>query len=221
MMEIASSLLLIALLFGSAILWRHVLIKQRRQEPHLLSSRESIIAPLGFSDVLAAIMIFACSQIAAGLFISLFIGIKQPDLANSEHMTWLNLIAGTAQLIAAGVTIVYLWQRYADFRAAGVYRETISKDLKLGFAGFLLFVPPMLILQSILTNFWEYEHPTLDLISPESPLLAVVSAWWGATIVAPINEEVLFRVVLLGWLLRCFANPRDVWGAIAGGLSEH
>ena len=73
------------------------------------------------------------------------------------------------------------------------------------------------MLQAILTIFWKYEHPTLDLISPDSPLISIVSAWWVATIVAPVHEEVLFRVVLLGWLLRWFANPRDFTGAITGG----
>ena len=217
MMEIASFILLLGLLVGSANLWWRILTKQRRQQPHVLSARETIIAPLGFSDVMAAVLIFAVSQISAGSFLSFFVGIKEIDLNNSEHVTWLNLIAGTTQLIAAGVIVSYLWNRYSDIRAAGIYRATFAKDLKLGLAGFLLFVPPMLMLQAVLTNFWEYEHPTLNLISPDSPLISIVSAWWGATIVAPINEEILFRVVLLGWLLRCFANPHDVWGAIAGG----
>ena len=218
MVEIASFILLMGLLFGSAGLWSRVLSKQRRQQPHILSARDTQIAPLGFSDVIAAIVIFAISQVAAGSFISFFIGIREPDLTNPQHMTWFSIIAGTSQLIAAGVTIFFLWQRHADSHAAGIYRETFTKDLKLGFAGFLLFVPPMLLLQAILTNFWEYEHPTLNLISPDSPLISVVSAWWVATIVAPVHEEILFRVVLLGWLLRCFANPTDILGAIAGGV---
>ena len=217
MLEIASLLLILGLLIGSANLWWRLLIRQRRREPHLLSDRKTKIPPLGFTDVLAAILFFATSQAGAGAFIALFSGIKQIDLANPMHMTWFNLVAGSTQLIAAGVIVFYLSNRYADLRAAGISRDTFYEDLKLGFAGFLLFVPPMLMLQAILTTIWEYEHPTLDLISPESPLISVVSAWWVATIAAPFNEEILFRVVLFGWLLRCFANSHDVWGAITGG----
>ena len=217
MVEIASFILLIGLLVGSANLWWRVLSKQRRQQPHFLSPRETTIAPLGFFDVMAAIFIHAAGQFAAVSFMSSVIGIKDINLANPLHMTSLNIVAGTSQLIAAGVTVFYLWQRYADIGAAGIHRAAFSKDLKLGFAGFILFVPPMLMLQAILTSFWEYDHPTLNLISPDSSFLTVVSAWWAATIVAPISEEMLFRVVLLGWLLRWFANPQDFAGAIVGG----
>ena len=117
MMEIVSFVLLIGLLFVSANLWRRILSKQRRGESHVLSDRETTLAPLGFTDVVAAVIIFAISQLVAGSFISFFIGIKEPDLANPQHMTWFSLIGGTSQLIAAGATLFYLYNRYADIRS--------------------------------------------------------------------------------------------------------
>jgi len=212
-MEIASFILMIGLLIVSANLWRSVFLNQQRKMPHLLSPRESEIVPLGFSDVLAAILIQFVGQVAAVAIIYSATGASEIDLDDALHL----IIMGAMQFVAACVTILFLWYRYSDARAAGIHQETLSQDLKLGFAGFFLFVPPMLILQSVLTNFWEYEHPTLDLISPDSSFLSVISAWWMATIVAPFTEEVLFRSVLLGWLLRCFANPNDFIGGLLGG----
>ena len=132
-------------------------------------------------------------------------------------MTYFNFIVGATSILAAIVSLGWLWGKYQNKRAAGLVPSTFTRDLRLGFIAFLLFVPPMLILQSVLTQFWEYKHPTMNMVSIDSPILSVVSAWLMATIVAPLNEEVIFRVALLGWLLRCFANPRDLIGGLIGG----
>lgn len=217
MANFLSALILFGLLVASAILWRRVIKAYRNKQPHFLSSRDSIIPPLGFSDVVAAVFIFAGSQQLAMTIITLITGIRKFDLANALQMTWVNFVMGAVQIISAALTIFYLWNRYCDPRAFGWYPKMLLRDLKLGCLGFLLFVPPMLALQAVLTNFWEYEHPTMDMVSSDSPLLTVLSAWWVATIVAPLNEEVLFRAVLLGWLMRCFAHPHDFLGGLIGG----
>lgn len=220
MVEIASFLFLAGLAIISAISWQRLILSQQRQIPHPLSPRESKIAPLGFIDVLVAILIAAASQVLAAALSMQFAGISEFDLADEGHMTLINLVLGTAQFAVAGLTLLYLFNRYGDIRVTGLNPGALTQDLKLGIFGFFLFVPPMLILQSLLTNFWEYEHPTLDMITSESSLLSIVSAWWMATIVAPVSEEILFRVVLLGWLLRCFANPHDFLGGFLGGNRE-
>lgn len=205
---------------GSIAMWRHIYIATKNGQHHCLSERKSRIAPLGFVDVIAAGLIAFASQALALTLAMLFSGIRDFDFANVDHMTLINMWAGTAQFIAAGLTLYYLVNRYGDLHAAGLSPGSMTQDLKLGFYGFLLFVPPMLLLQAVLTNFWEYEHPTMEMISPDSSLLAILSAWWTATIVAPFSEEVIFRVVLLGWLLRCFANPDDFVGGFIGGTSK-
>ena len=208
---------MIGLVALSVAMWRQIFIADKNGQPHLLSLRDAKIAPLGFIDVIAAVLIAASSQVFAISLSMLFMGIQEFDFADVEHMTVINYVAGTAQLIAAFLTLLYLFNRYGDVRAAGLAPGSLTQDLKFGFYGFLLFVPPMLLLQAVLTNFWEYEHPTMEMVSPDSSLLAIVSAWWTATIVAPVSEEILFRVVLIGWLLRCFANPNDFVGGLIGG----
>ena len=217
MAEFLSVLVMIGLVALSVAMWRQIFIADKNGQPHLLSLRDAKIAPLGFIDVIAAVLIAASSQVFAISLSMLLMGIREFDFTDVGHMTVINYVAGTAQFIAAFLTLLYLFNRYGDVRAAGLAPGSLTQDLKFGFYGFLLFVPPMLLLQSVLTNFWEYEHPTMEMVSPDSSLLAIVSAWWTATIVAPVSEEILFRVVLLGWLLRCFANPNDFVGGLIGG----
>lgn len=218
MADFLSALLMVALMAASAGMWWRIFQARKNSQPHCLDPRESGLAPLGFLDLVAAILITASSQVVAMFIAMLVTGIRDFDFDDLGHMTVINFSAGTAQLIAAGITLWYLSNRYGDARAAGLQPGSWNQDIKLGFYGFLLFIPPMLLLQAALTTVWEYEHPTMDMVSPESPLSAIVSAWWAATIVAPVSEEVLFRVVLLGWLLRCFANPHDFFGGFVGGV---
>jgi len=217
MLELASSLMFIGLLITSAFLWQRLILSQNGQTPHPLSPRSGELVPLGFVDVVAAILIIGATLTLATTLSAQFTGIRNFDLENVQHLTLINIFFGGAQLLAAGLTLLYLYNRYGKLNAAGLDPGTLNQDMKLGFYGFLLFVPPMLLLQAVLTNFWQYEHPTMDMISPESPLISIVSAWWMATIVAPVSEEIMFRVVLLGWLLRCFANPSDFIGGLIGG----
>ena len=223
MAEFFSALVMVVLVASSVATWWRIFSATKNNQPHCLRPRESKFPPLGFLDVLAAILFTFSCQVFALILAAALTGISDLDFDDMGHMTVINLSAGTAQLIGAGITLWYLLKRYGDIEVAGLQPGSIAKDLKLGFFGFLLFVPPMLILQGVLTTFWEYEHPTMEMVSPDSPLLTIVSAWWVAIIVAPFSEEVMFRVILLGWFIRCFAYPNDFLGGLIGGppTGEH
>jgi membrane protease YdiL (CAAX protease family) len=220
MADFISALLMVALVASSVALWWGIFKANKNGQPHCLCPRESKIAPLGLVDVLAAIVIAVAAQTCALAVAMPLTGITDFDFDDVGHMTVVNYAAGTAQFAGALLTLLYLFNRFGNIRAAGLNPGAVAEDLKLGIYGFLLFVPPMLLLQTVLVSFWEYEHPTMEMVSPDSSLLAIVSAWWTATIVAPVSEEILFRVVLLGWLIRCFANPNDFIGGVIGGTSK-
>ena len=220
MADFFSALLMIVLVASSVAMWWRIFNATKNNQPHCLQPRKSPIPPLGLLDVFAAILFTFSCQVFALILAAALTGIYDLDFDDMRHMTVINFSAGTAQLVGAGITLCYLFLRYGAIEAAGLKPGSIAADLKLGFYGFLLFVPPMLILQGVLTIFWEYEHPTMEMISPDSPLLAIISAWWTATIVAPFSEEVLFRVILLGWLIRCFTYPKDFLGGLIGGIGK-
>ena len=217
MIEFLMSIFLVTLLCASVYQWWRLLRSGKNVTPHWLAKNDRWIAPLGLVDVFVMVLIQLFSQTAAITVVLIITAKNTIDFADPQQMTWLNFVMGTVQLVAGAVILGYLCVRYNGTRAAGWNRLTFGGDLKLGGLGFLLFVPPTLVLQATLTQFWEYEHPTMDLISPESSLLTILSAWWMATIVAPFNEEVVFRVVLLGWLIRCFVGSNDFLAVMIGG----
>lgn len=220
MIEILAPIFMVALLGTSALLWWKIAKARATSSPHLLTARNDWLPPLGLVDVIVVMVIEIFSQSVAIAIVFAATGTADIDFNDQIQMTLLNYVLGGFQIFAGLIIIAYLRLRYNDPRAAGWRPATLGRDLKLGVAGFLLFVPPTLVLQSILTQFWPYEHPTMDMISADSSLATIASAWLMATIVAPFNEEIIFRVVLLGWLIRCFANPGDLLGGLLGGRTD-
>lgn len=80
------------------------------------------------------------------------------------------------------------------FRQAG-------RDLLVGVAAFTMLAPPVLALQGLLVYFWkESKHPLIELFkgTPDAGFFLMLVA--AAVIVAPLVEELLFRVLLQGFL---------------------
>jgi membrane protease YdiL (CAAX protease family) len=83
-------------------------------------------------------------------------------------------------------------------------------DLRTGIAGFLIIVPPVLLLSVVLAKFWKKsEHPVLVGLqqTPDAPLW-----FWAAVAVvgtAPLVEEFLFRGVIQNWLNRAWSFAAD------------
>ena len=77
-------------------------------------------------------------------------------------------------------------------------------DVRLGAAGWLACLLPVFGVQYVLIILFRQtsQNPVIKLVEerPEWPILAV--AFFSAVIVAPICEELIFRVLLQGWLER-------------------
>jgi membrane protease YdiL (CAAX protease family) len=74
-------------------------------------------------------------------------------------------------------------------------------DLLVGVAAFSMLAPPVLALQGLLVYFWkESKHPLIELFkgTPDAVFFLMLVA--AAVIVAPLVEELLFRVLLQGFL---------------------
>jgi membrane protease YdiL (CAAX protease family) len=81
----------------------------------------------------------------------------------------------------------------------------VTHDVGLGVATFLAAVAPVHCVQALLLYLTEQQelsnHPLVKMVSGEEPQLGVfVLATIAAVIVAPICEEILYRLVLQGWL---------------------
>jgi membrane protease YdiL (CAAX protease family) len=98
----------------------------------------------------------------------------------------------------------------------------IARDVRSGALTFLAALVPVYAIQIVVSQwFAPEEHPLARLVTehPSASLMAL--AVFSAVVVAPIGEELLFRVILQGWLERQAKQLRSRGGnaaLLAGGL---
>ncbi len=214
-----SAVLVGSLLLISLGLWNYVIRRHRSDQPHFFSASERLKLPLGLVDVLLAFVMWMTGQMV-GLGITFAIlGIDEfdPMSMTAQQHTVLGYAVGVCTVVSTILTLVYLYARYHNPRVFGGCVKNFGRDVGLGCLVFLCFVPITFLVQAALTQIWEYEHPTLDLISPDASLLTILSAWWMAVLVAPVSEEIFFRAVLQGWLSRLFVNNVRPEATLIGG----
>ncbi len=207
------------MLLISVGLWTYVVRRHRSGQRHFFSACERLKLPLGLIDVLVAFVMWMTGQMV-GLGITFTI-LGVDELANksmsAEQITVLGYAVGSCTVVSTVLTMLYLYARYQDPKVFGGSLTSLGRDVGLGCLVFLSFVPVTFLVQAALTQVWEYEHPTLDLISPDASLVTILSAWWMAVLVAPISEEIFFRGILQGWLSRLFVGNVRPETALAGG----
>lgn len=89
--------------------------------------------------------------------------------------------------------------------------RAVGRDLALGVLAFLVLVPPVYALQSLLVIWFESHHPLMDLLKNDPPSALIVACALSAVVAAPIAEEYLFRGMLLSWL-EWLAVWNEDWG---------
>jgi len=83
----------------------------------------------------------------------------------------------------------------------------LAADLRTGLAGLVMLAPPVYALQAVLVTFWKPSaHPLVELFkgAPNYGFFALL--FITAAIVAPVFEELIFRVILQGFLERAFTH---------------
>lgn len=88
------------------------------------------------------------------------------------------------------------------------------RGLGLGLLGFLLSVLPVYALMWALGPYRtdQSEHPFLKMIHSGGARQLVVWVFLSAVILAPMAEELIFRVVLQGGLQTVLSPPAVIWG---------
>jgi len=117
-------------------------------------------------------------------------------LANGG-ISFLVLVFGLSLItVRAGATA-------ADFGWSG---QSFFADLRLGLIGFVLLAPPTYALQGLLVYLWKpSEHPLIEMFkeAPEPKFFGLL--FISAAVVAPLFEELLFRVLQQGFLEKWFS----------------
>jgi membrane protease YdiL (CAAX protease family) len=90
----------------------------------------------------------------------------------------------------------------------GLTTRRFGYDLRLGLLGFVAATAPVYFIQLVLTQIFESRHPILVMLERNQAPGAFIVAALAAVVVAPVVEELLFRVLLQGWLENWWSAPR-------------
>jgi membrane protease YdiL (CAAX protease family) len=195
--EIALELLVAAILLGSVLVWSGILDRFKRGAAPV-SYQPRLRVPWGLTDIL--VLVFAwvfCEALA----LHLAVGNAEPTRNALTIDALFGLMLGHLGWTALAVT--YLKLRGADSGDLGISfdRHMLAGDVKLGVGGFLAAAPLVYGLQLLVSSFWKPEvHPLAKLLTERPNAATMAVAAFSAILIAPLSEEMLFRVAFQGWL---------------------
>jgi membrane protease YdiL (CAAX protease family) len=134
------------------------------------------------------------------------IGSHAVRLSHEELLITASLLASLA-ILAIGLPLIS-FRIGATWRDFGLSCRDAGRDVKLGLVAFVMLAPPVYAIQGLLVSFWqESKHPLVEMFKeqPSSSFFAIL--FLSAAIVAPLFEEMVFRVLLQGFLEKVFAHP--------------
>ncbi len=194
--QFAMGSLLITLALGSLLAW--LVIFQRLANGRALTRFEPhAVVPWNGLDVIVLVL--------AALFLQQFAldGAVQDGVAPEVISAPKVAGTGAAWSVWVALAVTYLIARVGTHDDdLGVPRGTLGGDLRLAAGTFLAAMLPVYGVQVFLTQVagFESKHPLQELASKQPTVGVLLLATVVAVLVAPLAEELLFRVILQGWL---------------------
>jgi membrane protease YdiL (CAAX protease family) len=194
-----------ALILGSLLGWTVALVRLAGGRPLVPYSPRRPV-PWAFFDLLALVAI----TLVTGAVVQLASGLSGRDdsaalTLGEQRLQTAGVIVASLLSIAVGLPLVWLrtGATPADF---GWDCGQATNDLRRGIIGFVLLAPPVLGLQALLVLFWKpSKHPLIEGLKETPDLGLYTLAFAAAVVVAPLVEELLFRVILQGFLEKAFS----------------
>jgi len=125
-------------------------------------------------------------------------------LADKGMLVWANIGMQIGLLVIA-LPLIAL-HTAASARDFGLAARELASDFKLGVIGFVMLAPPVYAIQGVLVYFWKpSKHPLMEMFkeSPDTGFFVVLLI--AAAVMAPIFEELIFRVLFQGFLEKLFS----------------
>lgn len=220
MLEAAFQFFFLLAIAASLGLWGGIVPRWRRGEA-IWPYEPRTPAPWGAVELLANFCLFF-------LLSSAIVGaLAAQDAQTPEGLAQtFGAYALASTLTALACTLVTRYGAHATWSDLGYDFKPWLQDVRLGALAYLAFAPPVYLIQGLLTRWLPYKHPTLDdLQSQQSPLLYLAAALMVVAAV-PWVEELVFRVLLQGWLERIAGrgdttqeSPASGWPIVASAAA--
>lgn len=180
-------------------------IRGFRKRSSLLTFQPRTPVPWGLVDIgliLLAMILSEAGMLAITTGIQSLYGLSADSEGADIYQQMIRMMASSAsKLITLFTGLAVLCVRCKSTNEdVGWSWGGVPRDLKQGVTAFLLMVVPVFSIQSVLSQFFEPEHPIITLLleTPSPMFFAICGVM--AVFVAPVVEEFLFRVVIQGWL---------------------
>lgn len=189
--------LALALLLGSGLVWLAVLRKLlSRRAPIALEPR--IEVPWSGRDLLALIVGYFACEIAAATVLQQWM----PSTSAQPSPTTL-MAQSAARMVWLVLAPWYLFARAgATLDDLGWNARELWRDARLGVCVFLAASVPVFAVQGFFVHVMEMpsKHPALVMIEEHRDYLFLAAMTVVVAGVAPLFEELVFRVLLQGWI---------------------
>ena len=172
--------------------------------------------PWALFDLFALVGIWLGSQLAiAGLlrdtgWIPRGSDLKTLTLDQRQAFIVANVAVSLA-ILAIGLPLISL-RTGAKTRDFGFSLTDVPRDIGRGLIGLVMLAPPVYVLQAILVTVWKpSSHLLVELFKGTPNPVFFIVLFVAAAIVAPLFEELMFRVILQGFLERAFTHRGPLW----------
>jgi membrane protease YdiL (CAAX protease family) len=178
----------------------------------------------GLVDLVAIVFLFGLLALGVGQGLRQGIGlaagtdIEDLTLGQRKILTIGNMAVSMLLLLICMPLIAL--RPGTSWRDFGWSLATLGRDVRLGLIGFVMLAPPVYAIQGVLVYFWhESKHPLMEMFkgTPDAAFFATLFA--AAVVVAPLFEEMLFRVFLQGWLEKLASCRASVPEVLLGRFS--
>ena len=182
--------------------WVTAIARLGRGEP-LIPGRPPRVIPWGPGSVLAAIVLSVLINLAV---VSGYLAAMGPVKVIAPAMQLVLIAVNNAVLIAALPLLLRLTSgaRPGDF---GLGTTPARADAILGVFGYLLVAPVIFALMGVAVRVWPPQaHPLQKMLEADTGGAIALLAFLSGVVLAPAAEELLFRGIILGGLVRAFSG---------------
>ena len=129
-------------------------------------------------------------------------GVKHPEIGDTVEQMAFGSIQEVAFVVAfLTVVVVASGATRSDLGLPNDLHELV-RDIRIGFVAWLASLAPVYGVQILLVSVFRPSegHPLIKLLEEQANPLLFVAAFVVAVVVAPVCEELMFRLLLQGWL---------------------
>jgi len=183
--------------------WVFAFLRLRSGQP-LLQWEPRRNVPWGLFDLIVAVVLVLGGAIVTAKLMQLA-GLLPENLViadSTPQQTALLILAdGTSRLFIMPVLLMLMAARTgATSKDFGLVPSKLISDVRLGFVAFTMLLPIVFLIQAILTQFQEYDHELINVLGELPGWQWALAMTFVAGVSAPIAEEILFRLLLQGWI---------------------